>query len=85
MLRDLSALWSSTFAVGIIGEDLGYKQDRPALRLSQPLRVESGNATFQWAAGRTLLDQPSAHQHDSPVKADEGKRKQHADMENYLG
>ena len=53
MLRDLSALWSSTFAVGIIGEDLGYKQDRLALRLSQPLRVESGNATFQWASGRT--------------------------------
>ena len=53
MLQDISALWSSTFAVGIIGEDLGYNQDRLAFRLSQPLRVESGNTRLQWATGRT--------------------------------
>ena len=53
MLQDISALWGSTFAVGIIGEDLRYKQDRLAFRLSQPLRVESGDARFRWASGRT--------------------------------
>ena len=32
-----------------------------------------------------LLDQPSAHQHDSTVKADQRESKQHADMQHYLG
>lgn len=53
MLHGLSGLWGSTFALGIIGEDLGYKQDRLAFRLSQPLRIESGTARLQWASGRT--------------------------------
>ena len=53
MLHDPSALWTSTFAIGIIGEDIGHTQDRLAFRLSQPLRVESGNANFHWASGRT--------------------------------
>ena len=53
MLHDLSALWTSTFAVGIIGEGVGYTQDRLAFRLSQPLRVESGDTRFRWASGRT--------------------------------
>ena len=53
MLQDISALWSSTFAVGIIGEGIEDKQDRLAFRLSQPLRVESGDARFRWASGRT--------------------------------
>ena len=53
MLQDPSALWTSTFAIGIIGEDIGRTQDRLAFRLSQPLRVEAGNARFHWASGRT--------------------------------
>ena len=53
MLHDPSALWTSTFAIGVIGKDIGYPQDRLAFRLSQPLRVESGHARFHWASGRT--------------------------------
>ena len=53
MLHDPSALWTSTFAIGVIGEGIGHTQDRLAFRLSQPLRVESGNARFHWASGRT--------------------------------
>ena len=53
MLRDLSVLWSSAFSLGIIGTDLAHKQDRLALRLSQPLRVEQGDARLAWVSGRT--------------------------------
>ena len=53
MLHDLSALWTSTFAFGLIGEGVRYTQDRLAFRLSQPLRVEAGDARFHWASGRT--------------------------------
>ena len=53
MLQDLSALWTSAFSVGIIGEGVRHPQDRLAFRLSQPLRVESGHARFRWAVGRT--------------------------------
>ena len=53
MLHDPSALWTSTFAIGVIGKDIGHTQDRLAFRLSQPLRVESGHARFHWASGRT--------------------------------
>ncbi|MCY4281945.1 MAG: S8 family serine peptidase [Gammaproteobacteria bacterium] len=53
MLRDLSMLWTSTFSLGVIGTNLAHSRDRLALRLSQPLRVEQGNAHFSWASGRT--------------------------------
>ncbi len=53
MLRDLSVLWTSTFDLGIIGENLAGSHDRLALRVSQPLRVEQGDARFSWASGRT--------------------------------
>ena len=53
MLHDPSALWTSTFSVGFIGEGMKHTQDRLAFRLSQPLRVESGSAQFHWASGRT--------------------------------
>ncbi len=53
MLQDLSVLWSSAFSLGIIGTDLAHKQDRLALRLSQPLRVERGDARLVWVSGRT--------------------------------
>ena len=53
MLHDMSSIWSSTFAFGIIGENVGHARDLLALRLSQPLRVEAGNARFNWVSGRT--------------------------------
>ena len=53
MLHDPSALWTSAFGFGIIGEDIGHTQDRVAFRLSQPLRVESGDARLRWVSGRT--------------------------------
>ena len=53
MLHDLSGIRSSTFAFGIIGENVGRARDRLALRLSQPLRVEAGDARFNWVSGRT--------------------------------
>ena len=53
MLHELSSLRSSAFALGIIGENVGHVRDRLALRLSQPLRVEAGNARFNWVSGRT--------------------------------
>lgn len=53
MLHDLSLLRSGAFAFGIIGENVGHVRDRLALRLSQPLRVEAGNAQFNWISGRT--------------------------------
>lgn len=53
MLHDLSGLWSSAFALGIIGENVGHARGRLALGLSQPLRVEAGNARFNWVSGRT--------------------------------
>ena len=53
MLRDLSVLWTSTFDLGLIGENLAHARDRLALRVSQPLRVEQGEGRFSWASGRT--------------------------------
>lgn len=53
MLRDPSALWSSAFSLGIIGEGITGAQDRLAMRLSQPLRVEAGRAHLRWVSGRT--------------------------------
>ena len=53
MLHDLSSLWSSTFAFGIIGKNIGRARDRLALRLSQPLRVEAGDVRLNWVSGRT--------------------------------
>ncbi len=53
VLRDVSTLMSSAFGVGVTGRELWRRHDRVSLRLSQPLRVESGHATLRWAAGRT--------------------------------
>ena len=52
MVRRLSALWTSSFALGVIGREIGHSRDRLALRLSQPLRVESGRAETRWVSGR---------------------------------
>ncbi len=46
MIQSLSTLWSSAFSLGVIGNRMG-------IRLSQPLRVESGHAGLRWISGRT--------------------------------
>ncbi|MGI9229621.1 MAG: S8 family peptidase [Gammaproteobacteria bacterium] len=53
VLQDVSALWSSTLGIGIVGEEIINTEDRLALRFSQPLRVESGDARLRWTSGRT--------------------------------
>ncbi len=53
IVRGLSALWTSSFAVGLVGEDVGGTDGRLALGVSQPLRVEAGRAELRWVSGRT--------------------------------
>ena len=53
MVRDMSALWTGSFAVGLMGEKVDGAGGRLALRLSQPLRVEAGQARLRWVSGRT--------------------------------
>ena len=53
MVRGLSALWTGSFDVGLVGEDVDRAGGRLALRLSQPLRVEAGRAELRWVSGRT--------------------------------
>ena len=53
MVRDMSTLWTGSFAVGLMGEEIDGAGGRLALRLSQPLRVEAGQARLRWVSGRT--------------------------------
>ena len=53
IMRGVSGLWSSAFAAGVIGRDVGRSGDRLAFRLSQPLRVEAGHAELRWVSGRS--------------------------------
>ena len=53
IVRGVSGLWSSAFAVGVVGRDVGRSGDRLAARLSQPLRVEAGRAQLRWVSGRS--------------------------------
>ncbi len=53
LLRRLSPLWTSSFGLGITGRSVWDRRDRLSLRLSQPLRVESGQLSLRWATGRT--------------------------------
>ncbi len=53
MVRALSGLRSGSFALGLVGNDIGHAGGRLAMRLSQPLRVEAGQAQVQWVSGRT--------------------------------
>ncbi|MDE0377895.1 MAG: S8 family serine peptidase, partial [Rhodospirillales bacterium] len=53
MMHDLSALWTSSFALGLIGDEIDRSGRRLAFRLSQPLRVEAGRAQLRWVSGRT--------------------------------
>ncbi len=49
----VSSLQTSTFDLGVIGESALHRRDRFGIRLSQPLRIESGEAEFEWVTGRT--------------------------------
>ena len=53
MVRDVSALWTCSFSVGLVGEEVGPAGGKLALRLSQPLRLEAGHAQLRWVSGRT--------------------------------
>ena len=53
LLRGVSALRTSSFELGATRHGFLGEDDRLSLRLSQPLRVESGHAALRWAAGRT--------------------------------
>ena len=53
MLQGLSAPRTSSFALGLIGEEIDRAGGRLALRASQPLRLEAGRASLGWVSGRT--------------------------------
>ena len=53
MLLGVSALRTSSFELGATRHGFLGEDGRLSLRLSQPLRVESGHAALRWAAGRT--------------------------------
>ena len=53
MVRDTSALWAGSFAVGLVGESVDRAGGQLGFRLSQPLRIEAGRAQLRWVSGRT--------------------------------
>ena len=53
MMGNPSSLWTSSFALGLIGDEIDRAGGRLAFRLSQPLRVEAGQAQLRWVSGRT--------------------------------
>ena len=53
MMHALSALRTSSFALGLVGEEVDRAGGRLALRVSQPLRLEAGRANLGWVSGRT--------------------------------
>ena len=53
ILPTVSSLRSSAFDLGFIGNSIAKQGDRFGIRLSQPLRIESGQVEFQWVTGRT--------------------------------
>ena len=52
MVRDASALWTGSFALGLLSESVDRAGGQLGFRLSQPLRVEAGHAQFRWVSGR---------------------------------
>ena len=64
IVRGVSGLWSSALAVGVIGQDVGQSGDRLALRMSQPLRIETGRARLRWVSGRSPDGQLELEQAD---------------------
>ncbi|MDE0282364.1 MAG: S8 family serine peptidase [Gammaproteobacteria bacterium] len=62
MVRDVSGLWGGAFSFGFIGKERGRLGGRMGIRLSQPLRVESGHAGLRWVSGRTPDGQVESRQ-----------------------
>jgi hypothetical protein len=54
LLEDLSTLYSSSFGFGLARRDLGIAGDRLTVAISQPLRIEAGQAAIDRPLGRTL-------------------------------
>jgi hypothetical protein len=54
LLRGLSMLYSSSFGLGIARRDLAVAGDRLTMALTQPLRVEAGDAALDRPLGRTF-------------------------------
>jgi Subtilase family len=54
LLRDISALSSGSFGLGLTRRALATKGDRLTLAISQPLRVETGAAEIDRPLGRTF-------------------------------
>ena len=57
MITDISPLRVSSFDLGLSGEGVTHRKDTLALRVSQPLRVESGSAEVRWISGRTRYEE----------------------------
>ena len=53
-MQDVSALPSSSFGLGVARRDLAAAGDRVVLAVSQPLRVEAGDAEIDRPLGRTV-------------------------------
>jgi hypothetical protein len=54
LVRDISALSSGSFGLGLVRRALAAQDDRLTLAISQPLRVESGAAEIDRPLGRTF-------------------------------
>ena len=53
MVREMSALISGSYSVGLVGDHVDSAGGYLAFRASQPLRVEAGRAMLRWVSGRT--------------------------------
>ena len=53
MVRDSSTLWTGSFALGLVSASVDPAGGQLGVRLSQPLRVESGHVQLRWVTGRT--------------------------------
>ena len=62
LLRFPSGILGSSFAAGVGRDDVLASGDRMALRVSQPLRVERGEAEFSFASGRRRDGSPVMRQ-----------------------
>ena len=54
LLEEVSALRSSSFALGLSGRDLLTENDRLTLAVAQPLRVDAGSAVLDRPVGRSF-------------------------------
>ena len=54
LLRDVEHLYSSSWSLGLQSNSLWQQGDQLSLMLSQPLRIEQGEANLHFASGRTV-------------------------------